>query len=101
MTERESQPAPWSDRDAVLAFVRERDIPCPLCGYNLRNLTEARCPECGKELELRVGLVKTFLGAWIATFAACAPLGGLGLIALLITFREGPPPRIDAIFVVY
>ena len=24
-----------------------QDIPCPLCGYNLRGLTEPRCPECG------------------------------------------------------
>ncbi|HPF38325.1 MAG TPA: hypothetical protein P5081_15895 [Phycisphaerae bacterium] len=23
------------------------DIDCPLCGYNLRGLSEARCPECG------------------------------------------------------
>lgn len=23
------------------------DIPCPACGYNLRGLSEARCPECG------------------------------------------------------
>ena len=25
----------------------ESDILCPLCEYNLRGLTEARCPECG------------------------------------------------------
>lgn len=25
----------------------ERDILCPLCDYNLRGLSEARCPECG------------------------------------------------------
>src|SRR3989442_887207 len=25
----------------------EEDILCPLCDYNLRGLTEARCPECG------------------------------------------------------
>lgn len=23
------------------------EISCPLCGYNLRGLTDARCPECG------------------------------------------------------
>jgi hypothetical protein len=26
---------------------REKDLLCPLCGYNLRGLTESRCPECG------------------------------------------------------
>jgi hypothetical protein len=25
----------------------EQDIHCPLCDYNLRGLSEARCPECG------------------------------------------------------
>ncbi|HEX3357001.1 MAG TPA: hypothetical protein VHS31_08530 [Tepidisphaeraceae bacterium] len=26
---------------------QETDVLCPLCGYNLRGLVEARCPECG------------------------------------------------------
>jgi hypothetical protein len=26
---------------------QSEQIPCPLCGYNLRGLTEPRCPECG------------------------------------------------------
>lgn len=26
-----------------------REVACPLCGYNLRGLTTARCPECGHE----------------------------------------------------
>src|SRR5438034_2766364 len=25
------------------------DIECPLCGYNLRGLSDARCPECGHQ----------------------------------------------------
>src|SRR6185369_16048420 len=25
----------------------DQDVLCPLCDYNLRGLTEARCPECG------------------------------------------------------
>ena len=25
----------------------DQDVECPLCGYNLRGLVEARCPECG------------------------------------------------------
>jgi hypothetical protein len=27
-------------------------IACPLCGYNLAGLTEARCPECGAAFTL-------------------------------------------------
>jgi hypothetical protein len=34
------EPAP--DRQA-----NSRDIACPMCDYNLRGLTEPRCPECG------------------------------------------------------
>lgn len=39
-------------------FRRRRDVdptlrvPCPDCGYNLRGLTEARCPECGGQFTL-------------------------------------------------
>ena len=25
----------------------DRDVPCPVCRYNLRGRREARCPECG------------------------------------------------------
>jgi hypothetical protein len=28
-------------------WVSSRDLHCPLCEYNLRGLTEPRCPECG------------------------------------------------------
>jgi hypothetical protein len=27
------------------------EITCPLCGYNLRGLTEPRCPECGHQFD--------------------------------------------------
>jgi hypothetical protein len=30
---------------------QEADVLCPLCGYNLRGLPEARCPECGGKFE--------------------------------------------------
>jgi hypothetical protein len=29
------------------------DVPCPLCGYNLRGLTKPRCPECGHTFSWR------------------------------------------------
>ena len=33
--------------EAAPDWVALRDLHCPLCEYNLRGLTEPRCPECG------------------------------------------------------
>jgi hypothetical protein len=30
-----------------------KDVVCPLCGYNLRGLSEPRCPECGYQFRWR------------------------------------------------
>ena len=51
----------------LLEFLRERDVPCPRCGYNLRNLTSPQCPECRKDLTLAVGLLKPRFGWFLAT----------------------------------
>ena len=46
------------DAQLLSTFLRERDVECPLCAYNLRNLRETRCPECGNELKLSVQLTE-------------------------------------------
>lgn len=57
---------------------------CPTCGYNLTGLTENRCPECGRQFELKqlrrqrakcitqrnVILQLTLVPAWVAMLAA-------------------------------
>lgn len=61
----------------------EREILCPLCDYNLRGLTESRCPECGHQFAwaelLASGGVHPFLyehhrgdrvRSWIRTYFA-------------------------------
>ena len=35
-------------------FVRDRDVPCPTCKYNLRDLASTVCPECGEAPILRL-----------------------------------------------
>src|SRR5437763_172018 len=40
-----SQPPDWA--------TLPRELHCPLCEYNLRGLTEARCPECGHRFNWR------------------------------------------------
>src|SRR5436309_2556110 len=36
------------DAQALIDFLRDRDVACPLCRYNLRGLTSARCRECAR-----------------------------------------------------
>ncbi len=65
--------SPDGDHDAVdetrllVSFVRDRDVLCPLCGYNLRSLTRARCPECREELALAVSARSLRFGWFLAT----------------------------------
>lgn len=37
---------------AVVAFLRGRDVPCPVCEYNLVGSVAPRCTECGTELTM-------------------------------------------------
>lgn len=67
----------------LLDFVRGRDVECPKCGYNLRNLTNAVCPECREELRLTVGLVKMRFGWFLATLIPGA-FSGICAFLLLI-----------------
>ena len=38
------------------ASIFDEDVPCPRCGYNVRGLTEPRCPECGAGFDPRQAL---------------------------------------------
>jgi hypothetical protein len=38
--------------DKLAEYLADNDAPCPVCEYNLRGLTTASCPECGRELTL-------------------------------------------------
>jgi len=82
----------------LLDFVRERDAPCPRCGYNLRNLTGVVCPECEERLELRVG-VQRFRIVWLLIGLApgtfCGIFGGiLAIVIPVLIIKEGLPASI-------
>jgi len=74
--------------DALRDYLRDRDVNCPGCNYNVRDLPGDRCPECGQQLGLALSLTQPRQGALITglvALAAGAGLGGLLLIyALLI-----------------
>ena len=42
-----------SDADQLKAYLADRDVPCPGCGYNLRGVAEPVCPECGIPLDVQ------------------------------------------------
>jgi len=73
-----------AESDLLPAFLAERDVPCPSCGYNLRDLKEARCPECGEAIDLRVGLVEPRQAAGIAGLIGLA--AGAGMNGLLLGY---------------
>ena len=87
---------PRDDGGLLLAFLAERDVPCPLCGYNLRNLTRPQCPECRKDLALTVGVKKLnflWLLATITPGLFSGIAAGLLLIVMTIaTFLGGGGP---------
>lgn len=90
--------------DMLRAYLASRDEPCPGCGYNLRDLTGERCPECNQPLTLRVGLAEPHLGAYLA--ALSGPLAAAGTAAVILsiiayaTLRFGPPPRQEMVAIV-
>lgn len=43
---------PATPDELAKLYLHNRDVPCPGCGYNLRNATAARCPECAYRLQL-------------------------------------------------
>jgi hypothetical protein len=48
------QPQTLPDSDLVRMHLAFRDVPCPHCGYNLRGLAAAQCPECSTPLRLTI-----------------------------------------------
>jgi hypothetical protein len=93
-----------SETDALVEYLRARDVTCPLCGYNLRGLEQPRCPECGRELVLSVGLTEPFLKAWITLAVALFLPAGIGLLfGVMVAFKgfPGDEPRIAAIILFF
>ncbi|MHC4767836.1 MAG: hypothetical protein ACYTEI_03870 [Planctomycetota bacterium] len=64
-------------------------MPCPLCGYDLRDLTEPRCPECRHDLVLTVGVTRPPL-AWLLVTLAPSMFSGIAAGLLLIPMLMVP-----------
>ena len=68
----------------LAAYLSGRDVPCPECGYNLRDLVGRRCPECGDDLALRLTLAEPRQGLLIAGLIGLS--AGAGLSGLLLIY---------------
>jgi hypothetical protein len=73
-----------TDATLLQTFLADRDTACPRCRYNLRNLSGSRCPECGDELLLRIGITEPRQTGAIAGLIALS--AGAGLNGLLLGY---------------
>ncbi len=81
------------DSDRLLSqFLAQRDVPCPTCAYNLRDLQSAVCPECGETLRLQVGAVTPRIGLLGLLISPLLMLMGIALLMTVATVLYGPPP---------
>ncbi len=89
--------ATWTDERRLVEFLHERDVKCPGCGYNLRNLLRPVCPECRQDLLLSVGLREVRL-RWFMAAAAPSIFSGIAAVLLSIicvvaySLYGGSPP---------
>ena len=68
-----------ADERLLLTWLEDRDVPCPRCQYNLRNLSTAVCPECEEPLMLSVAnrphniiwLLLALMPCFFSGIAAC------------------------------
>ncbi|MEM7229191.1 MAG: hypothetical protein AAF432_10290 [Planctomycetota bacterium] len=81
-------------QDFLLQFVADRDVECPRCSYNLRDLQRPVCPECEEALVLRVGAERLLLLPYLITMAPHMFCAILTLIVLCVAVVLGPPANV-------
>ena len=74
--------------DPLIDYLATRDVACPVCDYNLRNLTRPCCPECGRQLELSVRATDVPMGIWIAGLVAILPATPFGVAVICTSIMD-------------
>jgi hypothetical protein len=89
-----------SDEARLLDFLHERDVPCPLCAYNLRNLPTPVCPECRHALVITVGIPALRLTPYVLAIAPFIGGAGIALLFAALTVAHGRMPN-DVVIPMY
>jgi hypothetical protein len=84
------------------AFLAERDVACPGCGYSLRGLSQSACPECNHELELGVRLVEPKHGPYITMVVTWACVWGFHLLlGIIFVLKNWPQNERELLITAY
>src|SRR3954469_17948762 len=72
----------------VVAFLKDRSFPCPLCAYDLRDIQTPKCPECGELLLLKIGSQRPRFG-WLVLAMAPGCFSGVAALFVMIPIGIG------------
>jgi hypothetical protein len=89
------------DTGRLVEFLQDRDASCPLCGYNLRNLTDETCPECRHELRLTVGVDGVRFGWFLAAVTPSLFSGIAAVLMLILALTAQAAGAVDLPPVIY
>ncbi len=93
----ENQQGP-SEAELLQAWLSSRDVPCPVCGYNLRGLEQPTCPECGETLTLTLTNHPTHLAGYTLGLIGLTLSVLLAALFSIVAFSEHPPTSIVSVF---
>ncbi len=80
-----------SNDELLLEYLEANDAPCPICGYNLHQLTTTTCPECGRQFILEVGSASPYFGQYIAFLTPFIATAAIGVLFVCLVLMWGPP----------
>jgi len=97
-----------NENDLLTHYFANRDISCPTCGYNLRDLRGDHCPECGQTLEIVLRNHSDVSVQWVWAFSAsclAVPIGMtvLGVSSFIKSYQWPaiPPYDIDWLKIIF